>query len=1085
MQLAGAFSLSESIVVLLSAHDGEFLDVNPAFERILGYPRAAVLGRLPIEIGLWPDIEVRASLWAQIRAEQRVVGLPTRVQAADGRILSVLLCCELIVIDGESAVFCLAQQVFEAAADAQDRQGEIGAPDDGERRAWPRTGADTSIDSSYRALYWGAAEGIYRSLPGSGFIDVNPALAHMLGFQSPAQLLLAHGRHAGEVYADPGRAAQVHELLQRDGRIHQLRSRVRRCDGTLIWVSENAHAVCDDSGQVLFYEGTAVDITARIDAEQALQQSEALYRVLVDNSRDGVFLIQRGRIVFANRAMAQILGCTAEDLTGRDYMDFVAPEDRAAQLQRRLDREDGGEAPQNYEIRLIRADGSAIVCVVRANAVDYHGDIASTGTLRDITDERRHQLATREAERRYHELFEHSPIGLFRTSLQGDIIDVNPALAQMFGYRDSAEFKAEVSHMRDVYADPHERTQLMRRVLEHGGFSDYRTRISVRNGRRLWVNCSVLMIRPEDGGTAQLTGSVQDITERHDMEQALQRSERIYRTLIEHSQVGVFISRGEHYIYVNHSLTQMLGYTEDELLALPIARLIAPEYLAVSTERRQRIESDQTAGADFENCYLHKDGSRVYVTVSVGTLDLDGVPHLSGTVRDITRHREVEQRLRFSATHDPLTGLPNRALFQQRLAERMHETRAGALGSYAVLFLDLDGFKWINDSLGHGAGDRLLLQIAQQLARALDGDTLLARYGGDEFTLLPYGPCDRRRATTIAQRVLDVFDAPFDIGVQSVFSSASVGIVLGSAVYESPDQILRDADTAMYRAKASGKSNFAVFDEEMHSRARTRFQIETDIRQALERGEFRVHYQPVVALDDRRILGCEALVRWQHPQHGLLLPEHFLEVAEETGMIADLDDWVLRQACRQLVQWQGRYPAHAGLTVNVNVDARQLTGRSLMADLAGILDHSGLAADRLRLEVTEIVFRNGRVHAAERLNALKQMGVGLVVDDFGTGYSSLDSFASSPFDALKIDRSFIQDMTSNPRHRAIVRTIIGFAEDLGLELTAEGVEQEGQCQLLAELGCARAQGHLFAPALPAQTFELLLRRADGRVADIG
>jgi diguanylate cyclase (GGDEF)-like protein len=464
----------------------------------------------------------------------------------------------------------------------------------------------------------------------------------------------------------------------------------------------------------------------------------------------------------------------------------------------------------------------------------------------------------------------------------------------------------------------------------------------------------------------------------------------------------------------------------------------------------------------------------VYARVSVWPVAVDGQRQLTGTIIDITRQREAESRLRFHANHDPLTGLPNRALFNRKLAERLSPEERRGRFSYAVLFLDLDGFKWVNDSLGHGAGDRLLLEISRRLEDELAREMLIARYGGDEFTLLPEGSCDFERAVRIAKRVLTLFERPFMVGAQQVFSAASIGIVLGRPDYDSPEQVVRDADIAMYRAKAAGKAGYVVFDEGMHTEARMRLQMETDFRLALEREEFLLHYHPIVALDDGRLVGTEALVRWLHPVRGLLPPAQFLPLAEETGLIVELDGWVLREACRQLSVWREWYPQLSGLVMNVNVDERQMASPELTGEVAALLAEYSLPPGCLRLEVTEGVFRTGSNYAKEQLEELKALGVGLAVDDFGTGYSSLEAFAASSFDALKVDQSFVRDIISNPRHRAIVRTIISFAKDLGLLLTAEGIETDEQRALLVELGCAYGQGNWFSLPLPADEFERLL-----------
>ena len=1055
MRLVDAFEASESLVAVLRASDGVFMGVNRAFERSTGYRREQVIGRLPIEVGLWPDPEFRARIWSLLRAEQRVVQMPLQLACADGRLRAGHINAELVVEEGESRLFCLVDLLPEGQ-EAQE-------PHDS--------------DVHYRSLYLAASEGIYRCLPGGGFLDVNSAMARILGYDSPHQLLVHLGRRAADLYVDPDYLARAHGVLHTGGRLERKRARVRRRDGRIIWVSENARAILDAHGQALVFEGSMVDITAQVEAEQALSESKALYQVLVENSRDGVFLIQRGKIIFANHAMATILGYSPGEVAGMQYMSLVDDSDVSAQASRREQREAGSREPQVYEIHLRRKDGSRILCEVRADAVEYQGDIASTGTMRDVTDDRRRQNEVAQAEQRYRELFEHSPAGLFRTSLDGEVMEANRKLAGILGYASAAELKANVAHMSQVYADPDERAKLVAAALREGAFNHFETQVLTRDGRLKWVSASVLLIRDGDGRPMHFTGSVLDIDERHEMQLALLRSESKYRTLVEHSQVGGFIMQGDQYTYANHAFAAMLGREDKGLAGVSFKEIMAPEALLVSEQRDRDRLAGLPVAPDFESCLMHQQGRRVHVRVSIGPVLLDGVEHMTGTVLDITRQREAEDRLRFHATHDPLTGLPNRMLFNQRLAEAMlqsshdHDRRRRR---YAVLFLDLDGFKWVNDSLGHGAGDRLLVEIARRLEDCLLEHVLIARYGGDEFTLLPDGDCGHDRAVDIARRVLKVFEQPFEIAGQQVFSAASLGIVIGSTDYESPDQVLRDADTAMYRAKAAGKSGFVIFDEAMHQEALSRLQLETDFRLAVERSEFRLHYQPIIELATGRLVGAEALVRWRHPVRGLLPPADFLAVAEETGLIVDMDAWGLREACRQLADWRAKYPEHAALTMNVNVDERQMLSPEIVEEVFSLLQQHGLPPASVRLEVTETAFRAGRGQAEQRLLSLKALGVGLVVDDFGTGYSSLESFAASPFDALKIDQVFIRDIESNPRHRAIVRTITAFADELGLALTAEGIETPGQQALLKALGCRYGQGYLFSQAMPADDFEQML-----------
>jgi PAS domain S-box-containing protein len=403
-------------------------------------------------------------------------------------------------------------------------------------RNWSRTGRE----SLYRDLFLSASEGIYRSLPGGGFLDVNPALARMLGYESPAELLLACCNRARDIYVDQARDNEDNARLLAEGRIDQVRVQVYRRDGSPIWVSENARVIHDAQGRPIFFEGSLEDITAQVEAEQALKQSQALYQVLLDNTRDGVFLIQRGMVRFANKAMADILGYPLGELIGLPYMSLIDAEDAAVQEERKREREAGSRDLQMYEVVMVRKDGMRLLCEVRADAVDYQGDIASTGTLRDITEERNQKNALQQAERRYRELFHDSPVGLFRSGLGGEIMEVNPALASMLGFADTEMLKGHFGSMYDVYADPSEREVLVEKAKRDGAFSHHETRVFDASGGIRWVSISVRLTRDENNAPAHFTGSALDVQERRRMQQALISSENKYRTLVEQSHVGVF-----------------------------------------------------------------------------------------------------------------------------------------------------------------------------------------------------------------------------------------------------------------------------------------------------------------------------------------------------------------------------------------------------------------------------------------------------------------------------------------------------------------------------------------------------------------
>ncbi len=450
-----------------------------------------------------------------------------------------------------------------------------------------------------------------------------------------------------------------------------------------------------------------------------------------------------------------------------------------------------------------------------------------------------------------------------------------------------------------------------------------------------------------------------------------------------------------------------------------------------------------------------------------------------GISRDITARKKVEEQLERQAFYDPLTDLPNRALFLDRLQHLFHRGKR-ALGAplFAVLYLDLDRFKAVNDSLGHQAGDELLKATTRRLERCVRPGDTLARMGGDEFTLLLEQITGEADATGVAERIHAELAAPIEVRGHEVFTTVSVGIALSSAGFDCPDDMLRDADTAMYRAKAAGRARHQVFAGDMHQRAVSSLRLETDLRRALERHEIVPYYQPIVDFDSGALLGFEALARWQHPGLGLLLPDLFVPVAEETGLIGPIGDWMLGEACRQVRAWQRLQPRWSTLGMAVNVSTRQLSqgggGGGIAAEVERVLGATGLDPAHLTLEITESALIHDLNAGAGLVQRLHAMSVGLHLDDFGTGYSSLAYLPSFPVHALKVDCSFVSQMDRAPQQAAIVKAIVSLAHNLGMEAVAEGVETQTQADALRALRCRRGQGFLFSKPLPAAEAERLL-----------
>ena len=448
---------------------------------------------------------------------------------------------------------------------------------------------------------------------------------------------------------------------------------------------------------------------------------------------------------------------------------------------------------------------------------------------------------------------------------------------------------------------------------------------------------------------------------------------------------------------------------------------------------------------------------------------------------ELKQRKLTEDRLAYTSVHDPLTDLPNRVLFIDRLSHVMERTKRRKDYMYAVFFLDLDRFKVVNDSLGHSVGDKLLIESAQRISACMRSEDTVARLGGDEFVILLEDIKDNADALQVAERIQNNLTMPFDLDGHMVFVFASIGIVLSGADYESPDDVLRDADIAMYRAKGQGLGRYEIFDPTMLDRAMTRLELETDLRKALEYQQFVVHYQPILNMVSQRIVGFEALVRWQHPTKGLIPPAEFIPTAEETGLIIPLGYWVLDEACRQIHTWNVQYSSDPPLTINVNLSIRQCEQPDLVQKISDILHKNRLDASLLKLELTESLIIKDAEFITVMLSDFRELGIQVQIDDFGTGYSSLSYLHTLPIDTLKIDRSFISRLGTNNNGAEIVQTILSLAHNLGMKVIAEGVETDEQYSELSAMDCEFMQGFLFSKAVDSHEAGALLGKLMGDI----
>ncbi len=554
-------------------------------------------------------------------------------------------------------------------------------------------------------------------------------------------------------------------------------------------------------------------------------------------------------------------------------------------------------------------------------------------------------------------------------------------------------------------------------------------------------------------------------------------SDERFRSAFDYAAIGMALVSAEgRWLQVNHSLCRLLDYTERELQMTDLLTVIHHEDAGGVFEHIKRLVKGQLPVFQVELRLKHKFGREVWVlaSVSLASHNHNQSVHLIFQMQDITDRKLAEQQLQHDAFHDALTGLPNRAMFLDhlRLAIARMQRREGI--GFAVLYLDVDRFKVINDSLGHPVGDQLLNGIARRLEATLRPGDTVARLGGDEFILLIEELHGETEAICVAERIQKELQVAFDLSGREVYATVSIGISSSWTSYLNPEDIVRDADTAMYRAKQHGKARHEIFDGEMHKHATSVLQLETDMRHALERGEFFIHYQPIVALDDFKLCGFEALVRWQHPERGFISPVEFIPIAEETGLIIPLGEWVLREACGQMNRWQKIFPADPPLAVSVNLSGKQFIQQDLIKHVAGIITETGIDPKGLKLEITESMVMDNVETATEMLKQLRALGLKLSIDDFGTGYSSLSYLHRFPVNTLKIDRSFVTRMTDNNENLEIVRTIITLAQTLGMDVVAEGVETKEQLTMLRDLGCENGQGYFFSKPVDAKGAEKII-----------
>ena len=700
-----------------------------------------------------------------------------------------------------------------------------------------------------------------------------------------------------------------------------------------------------------------------------------------------------------------------------------------------------------------------------------------------------HAAALRQEQERIKGLIEGTNVGTWEANFAADQVSMDERCATMLGYESQAlrELSLEawnaLVHREDIEVMT-DAVQMTLRDPQH--VFDIDLRMKAADGSWVWVASRGHVSACDDHGKpVRLVGVHMDITARKTAELTLKQSEARFRTLFELSPVGLCMNDAatSRYLYANDAMLRSTGYAREELLHMTYRDIAVPAFEADEVEYA-RLVTGNGQGHAHEREHRRKGGGTYPVLIS-GMLAQDGDREVVWSfVQDISSRKAMETELAAAARRDRLTGLANRSTFMERLERSMERVRGGSLAHFAVLFLDFDRFKLVNDTMGHEAGDLLLKQIAGRLRRSLRAsdtndacDNLVARFGGDEFLVLLNDLVSPRDAVTVAERLLSALSPSYTINDREVISTASIGIVTSDQCLESADAVVRNADVAMYEAKRAGRGCSVVFSEAMHTRLERHLAIESSLRKALGTPELTLVYQPIVDLESHRMVSAEALLRWKHPVLGDVSPAEFIPVAEESGLIIGIGKWVLREACTTLVRWRAIDPAAAPRTISVNVSRAELAmGRRLLDQVRDTLHATGLPADCLQLEVTEREVMRDPSASRQVMQELRSLGVRLAMDDFGTGSSSLGCLRDYPFDVIKIDRSFIGDAAMHPDMLALIHATITLVENLGKTSVAEGVESGAQVALLQSLGCRQAQGYHFSQPVPAHELLATVQR---------
>jgi diguanylate cyclase (GGDEF)-like protein/PAS domain S-box-containing protein len=1050
---------------------GKDLTANLAMAKMLGYESPGEIGSLEdLLLDLWVDPDDRLKFAQQITEHGAIRGFECQVRRKDADVVWISLNCKSVCDSAGEVLYF--DGFFEDITERKRAEAALRESAESLQEA-QRIGMLGSYVLEMPSGVWTSSE-VLDDIFGIG-VDYDRTLAGWRALIHPDERNFMASYVSDEVFGK-------RKEFDKEYRV------IRPSDGVELWVHGIGRVDFDDQGNPSRMRGVIKDITERKQVELQLRDSEERYRETFEQAAVGIVHTSfEGKLLRCNARFAQIVGYSLDEIAGATYGQITAPED-TAESDAFVERVFRGEAESAaLEKRYLRKDGSRVWTRVTASIQrDSAGRplhfIAVVEDIHDrkIAEERlaQAQIALEESETRYRTAFQTSLDGIAISSIDdGTYIDANNAFLEMLGY-ERTEVVGRTSHKIRLWVDTGDRDSLVEKLRRDTSFRDVNVRFRKKSGDAIWVllSCTVMEIK----GVPCILTVARDITEAKAADErlaaaqaALLKSEERYRTAFQTSLDAITINQVDDGIFIdcNKAFLDGSGYERHEVIGRTSREL---NLWADPRDRHTLIEilRQNSSFRDMEVMFRKKNGELYWSRISSSLIELDGTPCMLSVTRDISDAKAAAEEIRNLAFYDPLTGLPNR---RQLLDRMLHVLTADTHRNriHALLLIDLDHFKTLNDTLGHQAGNLMLQEVARRLTKCCQESSTVARLVGDEFVVMLEDLSETaegasKQAKARAEIVLAAVAQPYPIGAREWRMTAGIGVAIFGDGRDGADEILQQADIAMDQAKAEGGNTVRFFSPALQTAVNDRAAMEAELRHAIDANQFVLFYQPQI--DGTHMIGAEALIRWNHPQRGLLLPGEFIPLAEETGLILPLGDWVLATACNQIAAW-AHQPEPVYVSVAVNISARQFHQPDFVEKVLTALEHSGAPPQNLELELTESMLAESIEEVIAKMTELRSHGLRFSLDDFGTGYSSLAYLKRLPLDQFKIDRTFVQDILVDASSGAIAQTIISLSRAMGLPVIAEGVETEEQRDFLAQLGCHLFQGYLFGHPLGLKEFE--------------